>query len=340
MLPELMTWWTRQMMDLAAPLLDKLRTPVPDALLLACEPDGMRIERRRKGRIEPVGNVAANADPAALRGMLARRRGEPLVLVLPSRLLICEATLPAAAQGGLDRVLRYEMDRLTPFAADDVFFTHRLLDLDRARASLKVEVAFVPRTWVQPILDWIAPAGAVPIALEATGPDGKVRRIAIGRLDPARQARERLLSRLALSACLALAGAAVLLPLVRQSLALSDVDDRIATLRPSVAQVEALRKQIALRSAGAGQIAAARQQAGAVLRMLGVLTDTLPDDTWLSTLTVHQHTIVMEGHSAAATKLIAGMAAEPRLRDPAFAAPVLRGENGGEVFTIQAGFGN
>jgi general secretion pathway protein L len=70
-----------------------------------------------------------------------------------------------------------------------------------------------------------------------------------------------------------------------------------------------------------------------------VLTDTLPDDTWLSSLTLRQRTLVMEGHSTASTKLIAGMAAEPRLHDPAFAAPVLRDENGGEVFTIRAGYG-
>jgi general secretion pathway protein L len=339
MLPELIAWWTQQMADLAAPLLRRVRPAVPDALLLASEPAGMRIERRRKGRIEPVGRIAANADPAELRALLGRRR-EPLVLVLPSPLLICEATLPAAAQAGLDRVLRYEMDRLTPFAADSVFFSHRLLGLDRARASLRVELAFVPRTWVQPALDWLASSGAVPVALEAAGPDGALRRIAIERVDPARQLRERLLSRLALAACAALATAIVVVPLLRQSLALSEVENRIAASRPNVEQVEALRRRIAAGSARASRLAAAREQAGTVLRMLGVLTDTLPDDTWLTSLTLRQNTLVMDGHSTASTKLIEGMAAEPRLRDPAFAAPVLRGENGGEVFTIQARFGS
>jgi general secretion pathway protein L len=73
--------------------------------------------------------------------------------------------------------------------------------------------------------------------------------------------------------------------------------------------------------------------------MLNVLTNTLPDDTWLTSLTLRQRTVLLDGHSTASTKLIEAMAAEPRLHDPAFAAPVLRGENGGEVFTIQARFG-
>lgn len=326
------------MADLAAPLLDRVRAAIPDALLLSCEPAAIRVGRRRKGRVEPVGVIAADTGPAALRALLGRRR-DPIVLALSTPALTREATLPAAAQGSIERVLRYEMDRLTPFPVDDVFFTHKLLELDRARAALRVQLAFVPRAWVQPILDRLAASGAVPTALEAAGPDGTVHHIPIGRHDPARQAREQLLRRLALATCGALATAIVILPLIRQSLALAEVEDRIATMRPQVEQVEALRKKIAAGSAEGNRIVAAREQAGAVLQMLGVLTDTLPDDTWLSSLTLRQRTLVMEGHSTAATKLIAGMAAEARLHDPAFAAPVLRGENGGEVFTIQARFG-
>jgi hypothetical protein len=52
-------------------------------------------------------------------------------------------------------------------------------------------------------------------------------------------------------------------------------------------------------------------------------------------LTIRQRHAVLEGHSAAANKLITAMAAEPGLRNAAFAAPVLRGENVTDVFTIQ-----
>jgi general secretion pathway protein L len=340
MLPELMTWWARQMADLAAPILHRFRAATPDGLLLVAGPSGLRIERRRKGRIIPVGTLATGGDPVGLRRVLGRRPRVPVVVVLPGPLLVREATLPAAAQGSLDRVLGYEMDRLTPFSADEVYFSHRLLELDRARGILKVELALVPRRLVQPLLGWLAPSGIVPGAVEAAGPDGIVRRVPIGHVDPVRQARERVLARIAPIVCGILAAVTIAIPLVRQSLALADVEARIDELRPRVQQVETLRKRIAEGSAGAGQIAAARQQAGLILQMLGVLTDTLPDDTWLTSLTLRQRGLLLEGHSKASTKVIAAMAIEPRLQDPAFAAPVLRGENGSEVFTIQAGFGS
>jgi general secretion pathway protein L len=339
MLAELFTWWSQQMADLAAPVLHRVRTSEPDAVLLAPGPTALRVLRRRGGTVTPIGDLGTDTDPATLRRLLARRRREPVVLLLPNEVLTCQATLPAAAQANLDRVLRYEMDRLTPFAADDVFFSHRVLARDRARGVLQLEIALAPKRWVQPLLDRLRLSGAVPAALEAPGQDGLVRRIPIVRTDPVREARRLMVTRLATATCIALAVAVMALPVVRQSLALADVQDRIAALKPRVQQVEELRRRIASGSAGADRITAARAQAIAPLQMLGLLTDVLPDDTWLTGLALHQHKLVLEGHSAAATRLIAAMASESRLRNPAFAAPVVRGEGGGEVFTIQAEFG-
>ncbi len=70
-------------------------------------------------------------------------------------------------------------------------------------------------------------------------------------------------------------------------------------------------------------------------RIDGIVTG-LPDNTWLSSLSLQQKRLMIEGHSAAATRLIAALASEPRLRNPSFAAAVLRAENGEEIFTIQA----
>ena len=335
MLPELITWWTRQMGDLFAPVLNGARTRLPDALLLTPGPDGIAIAHRRRGRTA----LPATVTDDGLRTALARRR-ENLVLSLSSPMLIREATLPAAALGGLDRVLRYEMDRLTPFGPDDVYFSHRLLSVDRARSTLQVELAVLPRAGVLPILDRLTNAGARPDVLEAPGPDGLVRRIGITTRDAAKLARDRLLTRLTAMLCGALAVAVVAVPLLRQSLALAEVEAQISLLRPRVDQVETLRKRIAASTAGAGKIAAARTQAGAVLEILAVLTQTVPDDTWLTNLSLRQRSLVLEGHSAAATKLLAAIGAQPRFRDPSFAAPVLRAENGGEVFTVRTEFGS
>lgn len=328
------------MADLAAPVLRRLQAGEPDALLLTLCSDGsgdLRTGCRRKGQVQNLETIPAEIDPDQLRGLIAEARARlPVILVLSQPPLVREVTLPIAAEASLDRVIRYEMDRLTPFTADNVFFAHRVIGHDRGAGVVRIELALVPNTWVRPVLDRLSLSGVVPATLEATGPGGNCHRIPIVHADPERQARQRLAWRIGVAFCAAAAVTAIAVPVVRQSLALADVEDRIAELKPRVSQVETLRQRIAAGSAGSGKIAAARQQAGEPLTILGVLTDTLPDDTYLTSLTLRQRHLVIEGHSAAATRLIAAMAGEAHLRNPSFAAPVLRAEKGGEVFTIQA----
>ena len=123
-----------------------------------------------------------------------------------------------------------------------------------------------------------------------------------------RQARALLAWRLAVAGCAAMAVAAAALPVLRQSLALAAVEDRIAELRPRVEQAGMLRQRIAAGSAGSGRIAAARRQAAEPLMILAAVTGALPDDTWLDGLSLRQRHLVLEGHSAAATRLIAALA--------------------------------
>ena len=339
MLNELYSWWSRQMADLAAPVLRRLDGGEPDALLLTAQPDRTTIcpiARRRKGRLDTLAGIPAETDAQKLSELINASRGRlPVILVLSAPPLIRDFDLPIVALASLDRVVRYEMDRLTPFAVEDVYFAHRVVETDRTSSVVRLELVLVPKIWVHPLLDRLSRSAIAPVALEAAGPtawsDGSR---SCGSIRSARRAETAW--RLAVTACCAMAAAVVALPVVRQSLALRAVEDRIDELRPQVEQVQALRRRIAERSAESGRIAAARGQAGEALTILGVLTDTLPDDTWLTSLTLRRRHLVLEGRSNAANRLISAMASEGRLLNPSFAAPVVRAEDGGEVFTIQA----
>ena len=53
--------------------------------------------------------------------------------------------MPAATEENLAQVLSFEMDRLTPFRADEVYFDHRVVGRDAAAATLAVLVAVARR---------------------------------------------------------------------------------------------------------------------------------------------------------------------------------------------------
>lgn len=340
MLAEFFTWWTGQLAALAR---HGLRPPgsapeamrLPDALLvLPPEPPeagAVALAQRRRGVLAPLGRLALDGSPASP----AARRA-PVVLALPARAVLArEVTLPLAAGQGLRTALACEMDRLTPFQAEDVFWDHQLLRRDRGRGVLLAELALVPKAAVAPLLAALRRAGLHPVALEGPLADGRIRRIPLAPADPQRAARARLALRLAAASCAVLALAVTATPLLQQALALQAAEAQIAALRPQVAAVEALRRRLA---GDAGAPAAARAHAGDTLLALALLTDLLPDDTFLSALSLLHGRLRLEGQSAAATRLIGALAVDPHLRNPGFAAPVLRSDAGTDVFAIEAEF--
>ena len=140
--------------------------------------------------------------------------------------------------------------------------------------------------------------------------------------------------------CCGLAVAAAALPFALQSFALAAADRHIEALRPRVAEAEALRRRIAESKGGQDAFAAERARVGDALRAVAALTEILPDDTWLTELTLRQRKLTIAGRSAGAARLIGLLSSDPTIRDAAFAAPVTRAEGGGgDAFSIRAELG-
>ena len=80
-----------------------------------------------------------------------------------------------------------------------------------------------------------------------------------------------------------------------------------------------------------------RDKAGRLLATLAALTRAIPDDTYLTEVTMQQRKVTLSGRSAAAARLIGALSAGEGVRNVAFAAPVTRLEAlRAELFTITA----
>jgi general secretion pathway protein L len=242
-----------------------------------------------------------------------------------------------AADREPQRVLSYEIDRLTPFAGEGVFWGWQVVRRDRTHGRLHLRLSLVPKRSLRPFLAFLANAGITPGAIEFAMQDGAIRRIAMTRPD----ARAAYRQRRALAAggiiCFVLALAAIAMPFVLQEIASRRLDSRIEALRPQVARVEALRRRISAAAAGQDAMAAEQMRTGNALAVLAALTETLPDDTHLTDLTLRQGKLELNGRSAAAARLIGLLAGDPRVLNPSFTAPVTRTPDGRtDLFSIRA----
>jgi general secretion pathway protein L len=331
MLGEISSWWLRQMQDLVAAW-RPARPAAPDAVIVAL--DDLRLEPslaasgtillRRDGH-ESVNrplNFSRPLEAGALPNLPAGLR------LPPGMVLRREVALPLAAERDLATVIDFEMDRLTPFASDEVFWSTSLVSRAPGPAGLRLNLLIVPSRPVELLAQAMGSLNLRPSFVES--PAGRID-LTSWRKRPAERWR------LALSGlCLALALACLVTPLVRQQLALQAAALQLAAQAPGRQEALALRQQLANAAAGAAVLAAA-SASGDVLASLAALTQALPDGTSLNDLSLQGSDLTIDGLSTNAAGLIAILAAAPGFRNPAFTAPVTRTIGGNaDLFSIHA----
>jgi general secretion pathway protein L len=353
MVREFLNWWAAQLLGLIPDWFTGLQERWRNRLIAELQADpaahGMILTLQRHSRTMVLGCFGLNETGiGAMRAALARQACPPTVVLRlpPGMLLEQRIALPVASEWNIGRILFHEINRITPFAEADLFWTWSTERRNDALGRLQIRLSLVPKAAVSAAISALRQAGAPLSMLEAPGPNGPPR------LLPFRDSRARgggwrgegwrgRAFPLAFGACVMLAGTAVAIPFADQSLAAQRCEDRMASLRPGMQEVEALRQRITNAEAGNEILSTLRHRVGNTLGMLAILTRMLPDDTHLRELTLHGGVATFAGQSAAAARLIATLSSDPAIRDPAFTAPITRSELSGNVesFSLRLDFG-
>lgn len=339
MLAEFFAWWWQHLTELVPEPLRRGTGPEARALVVQASTDGvLTLQRRRRGGDARIGS--ARLDEPGQGGLRAalngRPAGEPVVLRLPPGMLMERTVaLPLAAERDPERVLGFDMDRLTPFTANEVYWGYAVENRDRARGRLTVRLSVVPRASVQDLTDMLTACGGRPSLLEAPAA-GAMRAIRLQH-DQTAGRLGWLTPRIAGGALAALAALVVVTPFLRQSLEMDEAQGRLDELAPHMRVVDQLRRTITGAGAGGDAVASETRKIGDMLEALAAVTEILPDDSYLTEFTMRERKMTLSGMSASAPRLISALSADPRIRNPAFTAPVTTSDNGHkDVFSIRA----
>jgi general secretion pathway protein L len=329
MLASFFSWWLARITELLPSAWTNASSHLRDGIVVdAVSGDEMTASLRRRGVPSPIGFGAA-----------ARQAGRAPVLVRPSPdiVLVKHHTVPTAPRRQMEQLLRHELGRITPFAAQDLFWRWDGRPRPDNRGRTDVTLTMVPRIALAAILASLEDVGLKAVFLEV-GPPDRPSLLPIG--DVAHRAGDTRLVRGLAWACACLAVLILVLPLALQAIALHTVDAAIADLQPAIDQVEVLRRGIAAGDAGRTILAKEMERTGDVLQTLAAVTRILPDDTYLTDFAVRERQMTISGRSASAPRLITGLSADPAIRNTAFAAPVTRIDgSASDVFSIKAEVG-
>ncbi len=260
-------------------------------------------------------------------------------LMTPGQVLFRSLDFPKQAVDFLDGMIRAQIDRLTPWTADDVVFGWSPPEVN-PRERVELTLAATSRQQVEPLVELVTGLGAASIAAfallpELAGTPAKIKvfdqplRGAAGRaLDVPQVLRLALLST-GLAAAAGLSAAAYIgsaLEADQQQLA-RRILERRATLRLNPNADGSALSLLAKR----------KQTSPSSVVVLEALSQALPDGTYVTELRIEGDKVQVVGLTQDAPSLIRLMERSPQFARATFFAPTTRAQNDpGERFHIEA----
>ncbi|MCW5732012.1 MAG: pilus assembly protein PilM, partial [Alphaproteobacteria bacterium] len=157
-------WWGRELRGLLPGPLARLLGLDPAFLLVELDGETLALSLQDGARRQQAGRLAPGqpASPALA--------GRVVVLRLPANEGLGKTlALPLAAEENLREVLEFEMERQTPFPADQVYFDWRVLERRPAERRLVLRLLVAPRARVEQALARLAASSLAPQAVDLGG---------------------------------------------------------------------------------------------------------------------------------------------------------------------------
>ncbi len=305
----------------------------------------IRIGKERNGA--PLIAIA-NDDPfdrrtreryqSQLRKFLRQGKEQALIFA-PEMILQRTLQLPAAAGEYLREVLGFEMDRYTPYLANEVYYGYRRDQAASPAGMISVELLVIPKTVAEPFVDKLAQLNLQPTVFGVRETDGSIGQIRIyphGRASRQNRATN-LLNFLLLGIFIGILVGAVYLDVNKLQNDVERLNGELARIGAEARKTVELRHRLeALTAQMTTPLTEKRKRLSAV-ELLNLITGTLPDGTYLQRLNMRKGVITLTGYSDNASALIDKLEQTGALVRVKFVSPVTHDSRvGRDRFNIRA----
>ncbi|MEW5728388.1 MAG: PilN domain-containing protein [Pseudomonadota bacterium] len=250
--------------------------------------------------------------PQPLRAALSKHKRR--LELAAERVLVRRTSLPLAAEENLREVIAFEMDRVLPFQAEEVYFDYIVIQRDAEHGRVLVEIAAARRDVVDALVK------------EA----GNITGVGVSGLDPRFDLRPPQVGRRTLRPVdWAMLGVGVLLLLVavgapfhRLNATIDALEAELASLRTDAQEAQRLRASIDTSLAAERLIVERRLARPMALTALEEVTRLTADDSWLQQFRMTAEGVELQGVAGASSQLLRAVEDSPVFEGGMFRAPV------------------
>lgn len=247
-----------------------------------------------------------------------------------------DVVLPLAASNNLKEILGFEMDRLTPFKAEQVYFDWEIKNKDAQQQKINLKLYVVPRNSLDRLMKKLKSLGITPRVITAgdniLNPGINFTPDSYGLI----HAKNYSLKDMGLPVMAVLMFIAMLyVPVIYQNARLNSLESKVQNLREQAMDNQTLVSERDNIISRARFLDEQRHKSNSMLDLIYELTIILPDNTWVNRLITNDDEIQIYGESAAAASIIEMLEESEYFSNVQFKAPVTKNNNtGSERFHI------
>lgn len=251
--------------------------------------------------------------------------------------------LPLAAQANVSQVVRYELDRYSPFQADQVYFATRIESIDTEVAQLIVQLIFMPRKLLEALYADCKMLGISLDFVEAENFPNDLQQLhcLYNLLPPHLQPKiantpRRIIAGLVMSLVFLIV-ASLTLPVWLEYQAVENLQTKIAKIDKEVKAVKTLQAEMDVMREENQVLINDKTATPNVVAILNEISVLMKDDSWLSYLQYSEGQVQLQGESPKASNLLTDLEASDYFAKVNFASPVTQDKASGmERFQISA----
>lgn len=279
-------------------------------------------------------DLRASGDPLAIDASEQQSMRRTILELPPNVVLLRRLVLPAQVRDNLRRVLTYELDRLTPFSADQVFFDARISAGLGNGSKINVELALCPQEQASQWLDHLA-SMRLPVSKLTWRGAWPEANLLPAEARPRPRRLPMLLMGLLLLVIAVLIAAVLITPLWQLNRDQDRLTQELQRVAAQAEQVSQVREALERARLGSVAVLERKRERPRMVDLLLELTDLLPDGTWVQTLNYREGEVDIRGESTQATALISLLERGPGISNVTFRSPVMQvATSGSERFHI------
>lgn len=326
-------WWLRELGFLVPEKIRQLVNEKQGFIIVRPEGNQLALTYVANELAEPLAILERNASGIAqYKALLAkdeRLAKANLILRLTAQQAIQkELVLPAAVKGNLFQVVTYELDRYTPFKAEQVYFSVKQLEAEHEPGQIRVMLVLTPREMLDALYEDVKAMGMSPLFVdyEAMPNDLEHRYEGYNLLRDTLREKTANTPRLIYSGLIAavflLLAAVLVSPVWFEYRSVNALQEKIDTLEKDAKDVKALQLEIDAMIDETRLLIAEKSAAPTVVDMLNSLSTIMKDDTWLSYAQYSDGNLQIQGESPAASALIGVLEDSELFANARFVSPV------------------